>query len=201
MSGSALERIFQNYMSQSETTSLDKMQCCIPVYSMYACMQAWAWAWPPPRGGGMMYSGPKVQSFLFSAPLFSQTNGAEKRTNGAEKRTNLQRREQIVQRRESNLGPPYKWCREENKWCREEKVYFGATVMMAPHTGGTGSGNLVNYECPVIKDGWPTASCPSSLKPGNTWKIDEARVHPHRGWLGICWRYWYRCCSLYKCNN
>ena len=42
-------------------------------------------------GGGVYvysYSGPKVQSFLFSAPLFSQTNGAEKRTNGAENRTN-----------------------------------------------------------------------------------------------------------------
>ena len=38
------------------------------------------------RGEG--YSGPKAQSFLFSAPLFSQTNGAKKRTNGAEKRTN-----------------------------------------------------------------------------------------------------------------
>ena len=35
-----------------------------------------------------MYSGPKAQSFLFSAPLFSRTNGAEKRTNGTEKRTN-----------------------------------------------------------------------------------------------------------------
>ena len=38
--------------------------------------------------GGSEYSGPKVQSCLFSTPLFSQTNGAEKRTNGAEKRTN-----------------------------------------------------------------------------------------------------------------
>ena len=36
----------------------------------------------------MGYSVSKVQRFLFSAPLFSHLNGAEKRTNGAEKRTN-----------------------------------------------------------------------------------------------------------------
>ena len=74
------------------------------------------------------YSGPKVQSFLFSAPLFSQTNeekrtdgaekrtngaekrtnGAEKRTNGAEKRTNgAEKRTNGAEKRKCTLGPPY----------------------------------------------------------------------------------------------
>ena len=67
------------------------------------------------------YSGPKVQSFLFSAPLFSQTNGAEKRTNGAEKRTNgaekrtngaekrtngAEKRTNGAEKRKCTLGPP-----------------------------------------------------------------------------------------------
>ena len=76
------------------------------------------------------YSGPKVQSFLFSAPLFSQTNGAgkrtngeekrtngaekrtngaEKRTNGAEKRTNgAEKRTNGAEKRKCTLGPPYR---------------------------------------------------------------------------------------------
>ena len=77
------------------------------------------------------YSGPKVQSFLFFAPLFSQTNGAEKRTNGAEKRTNgaekrtkfngaekrtngaekrtngAEKRTNGAEKRKCTLGPPY----------------------------------------------------------------------------------------------
>ena len=47
---------------------------------------------------------PKVQSFLFSAPLFSQTNGAEKRINGAEKRTNgAEKRKNGAERRTNGV--------------------------------------------------------------------------------------------------
>ena len=70
---------------------------------------------------GPSYDGPKVQSFLFSAPIFSQTNGAEKRTNGAEKRTNgaekkngaekrtngAEKRTKGAEERKCTLGPPY----------------------------------------------------------------------------------------------
>ena len=79
---------------------------------------------PDVQRRGHMYSGPKVQSFLFSAPLFSQTNGAEKRTNDAEKRTNgaekrtngaekrtngAEKRTNGAEKRKCTLGPPYMW--------------------------------------------------------------------------------------------
>ena len=142
----------------------------IPAYQYTVCMHAGlGLAAPTWRRYDVQW--PQSTKFsLLRTPFFSnkwcreENKWCREENKFAEKRTNC------AEKRKCNLGPPYKWCREENKWCREEKVYFGATVMMAPHTGGTGSGNLVNYECPVIKDGWPTASCPSSLRPGNTWK-------------------------------
>ena len=82
-----------------------------------------------PGQKGHEYSGPKVHSFLFSTPLFSQTNSAEKRTNGAEKRTNgaekrtngaekrttgaekrtngAEKRTNGAEKRKCTLGPPY----------------------------------------------------------------------------------------------
>ena len=87
-------------------------------------------------------------TFLFSAPLFSQTNGAEKRTNGEEKRTNgaekrtngaekrtkrgkrreqmVQRREQMVQRREQMVQRREQMVqRREQMVQRRESVLWG----------------------------------------------------------------------------